>query len=81
MSVLEQITLNGAMTILSYLQYSQANLEQVNAEGLVATLCEMLTQVENTYPGITEEYGWVQSQRPIAKQPIEIKRYLEADRV
>lgn len=58
METLEQLTLNGAMTLLTYLQYSGLEHEQVRAEGVAAALCEMLTQLETEFPGYAERYGW-----------------------
>lgn len=58
MATLEQLTLNGAMTLLTYLQYSGLEHEQVRAEAVAAALCEMLTQLEADFPGYAERYGW-----------------------
>lgn len=54
----EQLTLNGAMTLLSYLQCSQVSPTDLQVEAVAGTLCEMLSQLENNFPGITKEYGW-----------------------
>lgn len=55
---LEQLTLNGATTLLTYLQCARLTNEGIGAEALAATLCEMLNQIEATHPGITQGYGW-----------------------
>jgi hypothetical protein len=58
METLEQLTLNGAMTLLSYLQYSGMEHQQIRAEAVAAALCAMLTQLESDFPGYAERYGW-----------------------
>jgi hypothetical protein len=58
MATLEQLTLSGAMTLLTYLQYSGVEHEQVRAEAVAAALCEMLSQLEADFPGYAERYGW-----------------------
>lgn len=55
---LEQLTLNGATTLLTYLQCTRLTNEGIGAEALAATLCEMLNQIEAEHPGITHGYGW-----------------------
>jgi hypothetical protein len=59
--MLEQLTLNGAITLLTYLQYAQHNSDLLNAEAVVATLCEMLNQLNTQYPQIAAGYGWQQT--------------------
>lgn len=54
----DELTLNGAMTLLSYLQHAHLSLATVKADAIAATLCEMLSQLESDFPGITREYGW-----------------------
>ncbi|MDX2239491.1 MAG: hypothetical protein NW224_02300 [Leptolyngbyaceae cyanobacterium bins.302] len=54
----DQLTLTGAMSLLTYLQYSQLSPSSVKAAAIAATLCEMLSQLEDAFPGITKEYGW-----------------------
>lgn len=61
MATLEKLTLNGAMTLLTYLQYSGLEQEQVRAEAVAAALCEMLTQLEADFPGYAERYGWTKT--------------------
>lgn len=61
MATLEKLTLNGAMTLLTYLQYSGLEHEQVRAEAVAAALCEMLTQLEADFPGYAERYGWTKT--------------------
>ncbi len=61
MATLEKLTLNGAMTLLTYLQYSSLEQEQVRAEAVAAALCEMLTQLEADFPGYAERYGWTKA--------------------
>ena len=61
MATLEKLTLNGAMTLLTYLQYSGLEHEQVRAEAVAAALCEMLTQLEADFPGYAERYGWTKA--------------------
>jgi hypothetical protein len=54
----EQLTLTGALTLLTYLQYSHFDDQGINADAVTATLCEMLTQLDTKHPGISSEYGW-----------------------
>lgn len=62
MATLNQLALTGAMTLLGYVQRSTVmplnSDEATTAEALAATLCEMLTQLEQQCPGITQDYGW-----------------------
>ncbi|PSB28145.1 hypothetical protein C7B82_14985 [Stenomitos frigidus ULC18] len=58
MLAIEQLTLNGAMTLLTYLQHSRLEDETTGVIAITAMLCEMLNQVESLHPGITSEYGW-----------------------
>lgn len=55
---LEQLTLNGSITLLTYLQYAQLTDDSMNASAVAAALCEMLNQLESIQPGITYDYGW-----------------------
>jgi hypothetical protein len=55
---LEQLALSGATTLLTYLQYDRLEDEDLAATAIAATLCELLNQLEATYPGVTDEYGW-----------------------
>ncbi len=72
MATLEQLTLNGAMTLLSYLQYSSFEHEQVRAEAVAAALCEMLTQLEADFPGYAERYGWTKN-NSLMKQTVSLQ--------
>lgn len=58
MAMLEKLTLDGAVSLLTYLQCRGLQDESLGATALVAILCEMLNQIEATYPGITDIYGW-----------------------
>lgn len=58
MAMLEKLTLDGAVSLLTYLQCRGLQDEYLGATALAATLCEMLNQIEATYPGITDIYGW-----------------------
>ncbi len=58
MATLEYLTLSGAMTLLTYLQYARISDQQLQAQAVVGTLCEMLSQLEINFPGVAEEYGW-----------------------
>ena len=60
MLAIEQLTLNGAMTLLTYLQHSRLEDEAMGATAIAALLCEMLNQLESLYPGIANAYGWQQ---------------------
>jgi hypothetical protein len=60
MLAIEQLTLNGAMTLLTYLQHSRLEDESTGAIAIAAMLCEMLNQLESLHPGIVNEYGWQQ---------------------
>lgn len=80
MAGLEQLTLNGAMTLLSYLQYAQTVHNQVKAEAIAAVLCEMLSQLETTFPGITQEYGWEKVSPLFDDSENRNSTYLEGDR-
>ncbi|XGV95094.1 MAG: hypothetical protein ACAF41_20395 [Leptolyngbya sp. BL-A-14] len=60
MLALEQLTLNGAVTLLTYLQHARLEDETTGTIAIAATLCEMLSQLEAMYPGITTHYGWQQ---------------------
>jgi hypothetical protein len=48
MMTLEQLTLNGSITLLTYLQCAQLTNDSVNARAVAAALCEMLNQLEST---------------------------------
>ncbi|MCL6436093.1 MAG: hypothetical protein K6T90_18155 [Leptolyngbyaceae cyanobacterium HOT.MB2.61] len=58
MMTLEQLTLNGSITLLTYLQCAQLTNDSVNARAVAAALCEMLNQLESIQPGITYDSGW-----------------------
>ena len=58
MLAIEQLTLNGAVTLLTYLQHSRLEDEAMGAIAIAALLCEMLNQLESLYPGIVSDYGW-----------------------
>lgn len=75
----DQLTLSGAMTLLGYLQHSQIAPSQVKAEAIVATLCEMLSQLEANFPGITKEYGW-EKIITLSEQQSNKSTYLDEDR-
>jgi hypothetical protein len=82
MMTLEKLTLNGATTLLSYLQQNCLDDSEVGAIALAGALCEMLNQLELAYPGITENYGW---ERTITPQTESYPRYrdfspIESDR-
>ena len=61
MMTLEQLALNGATTLLSYLQCDGLTDEKLGAIALAGTLCELLNQLETLQPGITASYGWKQA--------------------
>ncbi len=83
MATLEQLTLNGAMTLLTYLQYSGCEHEQVRAEAVAAALCEMLTQLEAAFPGYAERYGWTKEapemQQTVMIETPKVQHSLEQD--
>jgi hypothetical protein len=83
MATLEKLTLNGAMTLLTYLQYSGLEHEQVRAEAVAAALCEMLTQLEADFPGYAEQYGWTKvaslTRPAAARQTATLQHSLEQD--
>lgn len=56
--LVDQLTLNGAATLLSYLQCAHLSPAHIQAAAIAATLCELLSQLETDFPGITREYGW-----------------------
>ncbi len=56
--LVDQLTLNGAATLLSYLQCAHLSPAHIQATAIAATLCELLSQLETNFPGITREYGW-----------------------
>ena len=58
MLAIEQLTLNGAMTLLTYLQHSRLEDEAIGAIAISAMLCEMLNQLEDLHPGVASDYGW-----------------------
>ena len=58
MLAIEQLTLNGAVTLLTYLQHSRLEDEAMGAIAIAAMLCEMLNQLEALYPGFARSYGW-----------------------
>jgi len=82
--LVDQLTLNGAMTLLSYLQCSHLSASHIKVEAIAATLCQMLSQLETEFPGITREYGWekivdlAETASPIAN--IETLHHLDNDR-
>jgi hypothetical protein len=80
----DQLTLNGAMTLLSYLQCAHLSPSHLKATAIAATLCEMLSQLEAEFPGITHEYGWEKivelSELPFAIADREAFPVLECDR-
>lgn len=80
----DQLTLNGAMTLLSYLQCAHLSPTSIKAAAIAATLCEMLSQLETEFPGITREYGWEKivelSAWPISIADRELPPVLESDR-
>jgi hypothetical protein len=67
MATLEQLTMNGAITLLTHLQYSNATENPVNAEALAAALCMMLNQLEADFPGTVASYGWIKN--PLSSYP------------
>lgn len=60
MVALEQLTLNGALTLLSYLQCSRQQHELLKADAIAVALCEMLTQPEDSFPGVAR-YSWTEA--------------------
>ena len=80
MTDLEQLTLNGAITLLTYLQCAQTIHNQVKAEAIAAVLCEMLSQLETYFPGITQEYGWEKVTLLSNECSSTSQTYLESDR-
>ncbi|GEM_PF-6626981 len=64
MLALEQLTLNGAMTLLTYLQHSRLEDESAGAVAIAALLCEMLNQLEMVHPGVATNYGWQRTSEP-----------------
>lgn len=75
----DQLSLSGAMTLLSYLQHSHLASTEVKAEAIVATLCEMLSQLEDNFPGITKEYGWEKT-ITLSEQQKNVGAFLDEDR-
>ncbi|WP_448602656.1 hypothetical protein [Thermoleptolyngbya sp.] len=61
---LDQLTLTGAISLLTYLQYAQFQRRALEPGAIAATLCEMLSQLNQQYPGITSSYGWEESCPP-----------------
>lgn len=55
---LDQLTLTGAISLLTYLQYAQFQQQALESGAIAATLCELLSQLHHKYPGIAAEYGW-----------------------
>lgn len=80
MTDLEQLTLNGAMTLLSYLQCAQTIHNRVKAEAIAAVLCEILSQLETNFPGIAQEYGWEKVTLLSNECSSTNQTYLESDR-
>jgi hypothetical protein len=62
MMTLEQLTLSGATTLLTYMQCAHLTNNELNASALAATLCEMLNQLEEFQPGVAHNYGWSKSE-------------------
>ncbi|HIK43020.1 hypothetical protein [Thermoleptolyngbya sp. M55_K2018_002] len=69
-SELNQLTLTGAMSLLTYLQYAQFQQQALEAGAIAATLCEMLNQLHQQYPGIADDYGWQPTDAPALPMPI-----------
>ncbi|MFQ3618282.1 MAG: hypothetical protein SNJ57_13565 [Cyanobacteriota bacterium] len=67
---LKQLTLTGAIGLLTYLltylQYAQFQQQAPEAGAIAATLCEMLSQINQQYPDIIAEYGWQPIDAPAA---------------
>jgi hypothetical protein len=76
----DELTLSGAMTLLSYLQYSQQCSDSVDVVAVAATLCEMLSQLEHELPGVAKAYGWEKVMPSIEAQTA-MGVYLDSDRV
>lgn len=64
MATLKQLTLDGAVSLLTYLQFDCMTDEKLGAMALTATLCEMLNQLNENYPGIVDIYGWRKMAHP-----------------
>jgi hypothetical protein len=62
MNALERLAFDSATALLNYLQYSYWSQENakcyLTADTLAGTLCEVLTELDSVYPGVTEGYGW-----------------------
>ncbi|MDX2229259.1 MAG: hypothetical protein NW220_06460 [Leptolyngbyaceae cyanobacterium bins.349] len=76
----DQLTLNGALTLLSYLQCTDLSPNHVKAAAIAATLCEMLSQLEADFPGIAQEYGW-EKVLPLLDHAADLGPQLDGDRV
>lgn len=61
---LNQLTLTGAISLLTYLQYAQFQRQALEAGAIAATLCELLNQLHQQYPDIAADYGWQPTDAP-----------------
>ncbi|MBF2085391.1 hypothetical protein [Thermoleptolyngbya sp. C42_A2020_037] len=66
---LNQLTLTGAISLLTYLQYAQFQQQALEAGAIAATLCNMLSQLNQQYPGLAAGYGWQEISTPALHSP------------
>lgn len=67
---LDQLTLTGAISLLTYLQYAQFQNRALEPGAIAATLCEMLSQLNQQYPDLAADYGWQEINPPVANTPM-----------
>lgn len=79
MLALEQLTLNGAVTLLTYLQHARLEDETAGAIAVAANLCEILNQLEAMHPGITSHYGWQQVPLDSSIDPANVVEHASGD--
>lgn len=66
---LDQLTLTGAISLLTYLQYAQFQQQALDAGAIAATLCQMLSQINQQCPGLVAGYGWQEISTPAIHTP------------
>lgn len=69
-TTLKELALRGARNLFSYIE--NADLEdEVGAEAIAATLCQLLIELEQQHPGIAAHYGWHEQ---LPEQPLRLSK-------
>jgi hypothetical protein len=71
-TALEQLTLNEALSLLSYLQHVRHDQARLDRDTVAAMLWKMLNQLTVEYSKMTVDYGWDETEKlPDSYVPIE----------